>query len=361
MTIRAANVSLHSATFARIAHAIVKFFVRIVSPMRKERILITGGAGYIGSHVAWAAADAGHEIVVLDNLSTGRMGNVPGSAEFIEGDVGDHDLLKKVLGDPSITAVMHFAGKVVVPESIADPVTYYRENTVATLALLGAMAAAETRTLLFSSTAAVYRPTEGSIPLAEDAPKAPLSPYGQSKLMSEAMIGDISRAHGLGAVVLRYFNVAGADPAGRTGQSGPESTHLLRVATQTALGLRDGMTVFGDDYPTPDGTCMRDFIHVSDLALAHLLALDHGRRHGGQVTMNCGYGRGTSVLEMVRAVEKVCGKQLPVTIGARRPGDAAVMVADPRRIFDTLDWQPAHDNLEEMARTAISWERHLQA
>ncbi|MEM9233229.1 MAG: UDP-glucose 4-epimerase GalE, partial [Pseudomonadota bacterium] len=250
-------------------------------------------------------------------------------------------------------------GRVVVPESIADPITYYRENTSATLTLLAAMVERGTRTLLFSSTAAVYAPGDGKLRLAEDAPKAPLSPYGQSKLMSEAMIGDISRAHGLGAMILRYFNVAGADPMGRTGQSGPASTHLLRVATQTALGQREHLTIYGDDYPTSDGTCERDFIHVSDLAQAHILALDHARRHGGLSTMNCGYGRGASVWEMIRAVERASGKPLPVEIGERRPGDAAIMVADPGRIFDTLDWQPSHDNLDEMARTAISWERQL--
>ncbi|WP_370338516.1 UDP-glucose 4-epimerase GalE [Parvularcula marina] len=325
--------------------------------MGREKILITGGAGYIGSHVAWAAADAGHEIIVLDDLSTGCRDNVPPTAEFIKGNVGDPAQLGKILSDPSITAVMHFAGKVVVPESIADPITYYRENTSATLALLAGMVEAGTKTLLFSSTAAVYQPQDGMLRLPEDAPKAPLSPYGQSKLMSEAMIADICNAHGLGAMVLRYFNVAGADPAGRTGQSGPSSTHLLRVATQTALGLRERLTVFGDDYPTPDGTCQRDFIHVTDLAEAHMLALDHAKRVGGRSVMNCGYGRGTSVREMIRAVEGVTGEPLPIEIGERRPGDAPVMVADPRRIFDTLDWQPSHDNLDEMARTAISWEK----
>lgn len=327
--------------------------------MPSEKILITGGAGYIGSHVAWAAADAGHELVIIDDLSTGCVDNIPSGVDFVEGDVGDRALVAKLLSDSAITSVMHFAGKVVVPESIADPITYYRENTSATLALLAAMVEAGTKTLLFSSTAAVYQPQEGLLRLPEDAPKAPLSPYGQSKLMSEAMIGDIARAHGLGAMVLRYFNVAGADPEGRTGQSGPESTHLLRVATQTALGKRERMTVYGDDYPTPDGTCQRDFVHVTDLAMAHLLAHDHARRTGGRTTMNCGYGRGTSVWEMIRAVERVTGEKLPVEVGERRPGDAPVMVADPSCIFETLDWQPSHDNLDEMARTAIAWEKRL--
>lgn len=338
-------------------HIGVRTLVRSV--MGREKILITGGAGYIGSHVAWEAVDSGHDIIVLDNLSTGRIGNVPPRAEFIEGDVKDEGLVRDLLSDPAVTSVLHFAGKVVVPESIADPVTYYRENTCATLTLLQAMQATGTRNLLFSSTAAVYQPPEGDMLLREDAPKGPLSPYGQSKLMSEAMIADMGHAWGLNSVILRYFNVAGADPEGRAGQSGPASTHLLRVATQTALGRREKLTIYGDDYPTPDGTCQRDFIHVSDLAAAHLLSLQHLLETGGQRTMNCGYGRGSSVLDMVHAVETVTGRPLPKEFGPRRDGDAAVMISDPSLIRSTLDWHPRHDSLEEMARTAISWERQL--
>lgn len=327
--------------------------------MSREKILITGGAGYIGSHVAWAALDRGHQIVVLDDLSTGREQNIPAAAEFVKGDVKDQALLTKLFSDPELTAVMHFAGRVIVPESFEDPVLYYRENTAATLSLIGAMVETGKSHLLFSSTAAVYQAQDQLVLLREDAPKRPLSPYGQSKLMSEAMISDIGRAHGLNSIVLRYFNVAGADPKGRTGQSGPEASHLLRAATQTALGQHDVLTVFGTDYPTPDGTCLRDYIHVSDLATAHLLALDHIKRREGHVVMNCGYGRGSSVWDMIHAVEEVTGKALPVKIGPRRDGDAPIMVADPSRIQDALDWMPRHDNLQSMASTAIAWERHL--
>lgn len=326
-----------------------------------EKILITGGAGYIGSHVAWAAADAGRDIVVLDDLSTGRAASVPPSAEFIEGDVSDAALVGKILADRDVVAVMHFAGRIVVPESVENPIKYYRENTAATLEVLAQMVAASTKAVLFSSTAAVYDPGEGNAPLGEDAPKIPLSPYGQSKLMTEAMIRDIGLAHGLSAAILRYFNVAGADPAGRTGQSTPDATHLIKVASQTALGQRPSLSLFGDDYPTPDGTCIRDYIHVTDLASAHLLALEHVLTNPGQVTLNCGYGRGASVREVIGAVEAVTEKPLPVDIAPRRAGDAPALVADNRRIMDTLDWHPQHDSLEEMARSALAWERQLNA
>ena len=327
--------------------------------MGREKILITGGAGYIGSHVAWAAVDRGQDIVVVDNLSTGREANIPPGAEFIKGDVKDQALMTRVLSDPEITSVMHFAGRIIVPESFKDPIGYYQENTLSTVSLLGAMVETGTKTILFSSTAAVYKPTEGHHLVSEDDPVAPLSPYGQSKLMSETIIGDAAKAHGLNAVALRYFNVAGADPEGRTGQSGAETTHLLRVAVQTAIGLREKMTVFGTDYPTPDGTCMRDFIHVSDLAAAHILGVDHIQQRSGQMTLNCGYGRGSSVMDMIHAVEEVIGGSLNIEYGARREGDAPVMIADPSRIREALDWSPRHDNLREMASTAISWERRL--
>lgn len=326
-----------------------------------EKILITGGAGYIGSHVAWAAADAGRDLVVLDDLSTGREASIPPTAQFVEGSVADGELLDKVLSDPEIVAVMHFAGRIVVPESVENPVKYYRENTSTTLELLARMVETGKRAVLFSSTAAVYQPGEGAAPLNEDASKQPLSPYGQSKLMSEAMIRDIGIAHGLSAAVLRYFNVAGADPAGRTGQSTPDATHLIKVASQTALGQRAALSLFGDDYDTPDGTCIRDYIHVSDLASAHLLALEHVLENPGQVTLNCGYGRGSSVKEVIAAVEAVTGRALPVNVVPRRAGDAPALVADNRRILDTLDWHPEHDSLEEMARSALAWERHLNA
>ncbi len=324
-----------------------------------ETFLITGGAGYIGSHVAWAAVDAGHNIVVLDDLSTGRAASVPPGAEFVEGSIADGDLLDKLLSDKRISAVMHFAGRIVVPESVSDPIKYYRQNTGATLELLARMVEKGTRAVLFSSTAAVYEPRPDGAPLDEGASKAPLSPYGQSKLMTEAMIRDIGAAHGLSAAILRYFNVAGADPKGRTGQSTPDATHLIKVASQTALGQRESLSLFGDDYDTPDGTCVRDYIHVSDLAMAHLLAIEHVLTHPGQVTLNCGYGRGSSVKEVIAAVERVTGQDLPVTIAPRRAGDAPALVSDNRRILDLLDWRPQHDNLDEMARSAIAWERQL--
>ena len=324
-----------------------------------EKILITGGAGYIGSHVAWAAVDAGHDIIVLDDLSTGREASIPDTAEFVEGDIADKALVRKVLSDSAVTSVMHFAGRIIVPESVSDPIKYYRENTATTLELLAEMVDQGTKAVLFSSTAAVYEPRDDGAPLQEDAQKAPLSPYGQSKLMTEAMIRHIGDAHGLSAAILRYFNVAGADPKGRTGQSGPNATHLIKVASQTALGQRDHLSLFGDDYPTPDGTCIRDYIHVTDLASAHLLALEHVLANPGQMTLNCGYSRGSSVRDVIRAVEAVTGSPLPVEVAPRRPGDAPSLVADNARILETLDWTPQHDSLEEMARSAIEWERKL--
>ncbi len=324
-----------------------------------EKLLITGGAGYIGSHVAWAAADSGRDIIVLDDLSTGRAANVPPQAEFIEGDVADDTLVRKILADQDVVAVLHFAGRIIVPESVEKPIMYYQENTATSLQLLAAMVDHGQKAILFSSTAAVYEPRADGAKLPEDAPKTPLSPYGQSKLMTEAMIRDIGHAHGLSAAVLRYFNVAGADPAGRTGQSGPNATHLIKVASQTVLGQREKLSLFGDDYDTPDGTCIRDYIHVSDLASAHLLALEHVLQKPGQITLNCGYGRGSSVKEVVKAVEAVTEKPLPVEVVGRRPGDAPSLVADNSRIMETLDWTPQHDSLEEMARSAIAWERKL--
>ena len=326
-----------------------------------ETILITGGAGYIGSHAAWACADRGHRLVVLDDLSTGREASIPDGAEFVRGDVADEALVARLLAQHRPAAVMHFAGRIVVPESVENPIKYYRQNTAATLGLLAQMVEAGTRAVLFSSTAAVYEPREDGAPLGEDAPKIPLSPYGQSKLMSEAMIRDIGIAHGLSAAILRYFNVAGGDPAGRTGQSTPDATHLLKLASQTAIGERERLTVFGDDYDTPDGTCVRDYIHVSDLAEAHVLALEHVLANPGQVTLNCGYGRGSSVRDVIGAVERCTNQALPVTVGPRRAGDAPILVADVSRIHETLDWTPRHDSLEEMARTAMAWERKLAA
>lgn len=323
-------------------------------------ILITGGAGYIGSHTAWAAIDAGHDVIVLDDLSTGAEFCIPYKATFIRGDIADDALVRDILRDKKVSAVMHFAGRIVVPESVGNPVKYYLENTVQSLHLLRACLDTGVNNFVFSSTAAVYAPPSASSPaLTEESAVQPLSPYGHSKLMTEQMIRDIGHAHGLNAVILRYFNVAGADPEGRTGQSTPNATHLIKVASQTALGHRDQLSVFGDDYDTPDGTCIRDYIHVSDLADAHILGLQHLFNHPGQYTMNCGYNRGASVLEVIRAVEKVTGKALPTERAPRRPGDAPALVADNTRLLETLDWTPRHMALEDMVSSAIAWEDRL--
>ena len=329
--------------------------------MPTDTILITGGAGYIGSHAAWACHDRGYRLVVLDDLSTGREASLPPGAELVLSDVADEALLAGTLADHRPRAVMHFAGRIVVPESVADPIKYYRQNTAASLGVLAALVEAGTDAMLFSSTAAVYQPREDGAPLGEDAAKVPLSPYGQSKLMTEAMIRNVGTAHGLSAAILRYFNVAGADPEGRTGQSTPNATHLLKVASQVAVGEREGMQLYGTDYDTPDGTCVRDYIHVSDLAEAHALALEHVLANPGQVTLNCGYGRGSSVNEVIAAVERQTNTTLNVETAPRRPGDAPALIADVTRIHETLDWTPKHDSLDVMARTAMDWERKLAA
>lgn len=325
------------------------------------RVLITGGAGYIGSHAAWACIDAGLDVVVFDDLSTGVKACIPEPATFIEGTISDTQLVAQTLKSEEISAIMHFAGRIVVPESVENPIKYYQENTCQSLGLLETAVKNGVDNFIFSSTAAVYAsPAEGAlIGLVEEDPKIPVSPYGQSKLMTEHMIRDIGVAHGLKAVILRYFNVAGADPKGRTGQSTPNATHLIKVASQTALGQRPQLELFGDDYPTPDGTCMRDYIHVSDLADAHVAALQYLYKNGGQTTLNCGYNRGASVKEVVAAVEEVTGKDLPVKIAPRRAGDPAVLIADNRRILDTLNWEPRHDKLTDMVASALAWEAHL--
>jgi UDP-glucose 4-epimerase len=323
-------------------------------------ILVTGGAGYIGSHTAHALLDEGFEVTILDDLSTGVEHALPVEADFVRGDVADTALLGRLLSG-GFAAVIHFAGRIVVPESVENPLKYYRENTAASLGLLTEMVAAGAPPLLFSSTAAVYAPGEEGAALEEDAPKAPLSPYGQSKLMTEMMIRDAGLAHGLPAGILRYFNVAGADPKGRAGQSTPNATHLLKIASQVATGKRDHMEIFGTDYPTRDGTCIRDYIHVADLASAHVETLKHVLEHGGQTTMNCGYGRGSTVREVIAAAQKVTGGEIDARDADRRAGDAAVLVSDNSLIKKTLPgWQPKHDTLEKMARTAIAWEERLK-
>ncbi|PZU94761.1 MAG: UDP-glucose 4-epimerase GalE, partial [Chelatococcus sp.] len=310
-------------------------------------ILVSGGAGYIGS------------VVVLDNLSTGFWWAVPPEAVLVEGDVGDGELVARLIAEHGIDEIAHFAAKIVVPESVSDPLGYYLNNTVKTRALLEAAVRGGVKRMIFSSTAAVYGEPRVS-PVPEDIALSPINPYGRSKLMTEWMLADTARAHGLGHVVLRYFNVAGADPRGRSGQSGTNSTHLIKIAGQAATGQRDGMTVFGTDYPTPDGTCIRDYIHVTDLARAHLAALDHLRRGGENLTLNCGYGRGYSVKEVVEVVKRVSGVDFPVTYAGRRPGDPAALVAKADRIRAELGWAPEHDDLQEIVAHALAWEDKLR-
>jgi UDP-glucose 4-epimerase len=321
-------------------------------------ILVTGGAGYIGSHMVHTLADNGEHSVVLDNLSTGFRFLIPSAIPFVAGSTGDRDLVVKTLQQHHVTEIIHFAASLVVPDSVRDPIGYYRNNTLNTCMMLDAAIEAGVKHFIFSSTAAVYG-NAGDTPVRENAPTAPMSPYGNSKLMSEIMLHDVGRAHPLRFVVLRYFNVAGADPKGRTGQATPAATHLIKVACETALGRRPKMDVFGTDYPTPDGTCVRDYIHVSDLVRAHLAALAHLRRGGTSTTFNCGYGHGHSVFEVVDAVRRASGRDFPVEIAGRRAGDPASVIADASRIQTTLDWRPQFDDLDTIVTHALAWERRL--
>lgn len=322
-------------------------------------VLVTGGAGYIGSHMVLALRDRGEEVVVLDNLSTGFRHAVAPGARLVEGDVGDEALVLSLIREYGIDAIIHFAAKIVVPESVADPLGYYFNNTAKSRALLAAAVAGGVGQFIFSSTAAVYG-NPATTPVAEDATLQPMSPYGTSKLMTERMLRDTAVAHPLRYVALRYFNVAGADPQGRSGQSTPNATHLIKVAVQAALGLRSGMQIFGTDYPTPDGTCIRDYIHVSDLILAHVAALDHLRGGGTSSVFNCGYGHGYSVIEVVEAVKRLSGVDFKVDLAPRRAGDPASIVADATKIRATLGWRPAYDDLDVIVRSALAWERHLK-
>ena len=321
-------------------------------------VLVTGGAGYIGSHMVLELLEAGERVVVLDNLSTGLAWAVPKSVPLAAGDVGDADLLRRLLDGQNVDAIIHFAGSIVVPQSVVDPLGYYLNNTVKSRTLMEMAVRCGIRHFIFSSTAAVYGLT-GDQPVAEDGPLAPISPYGSSKRMTEIMLSDAGRAHDLRYVALRYFNVAGADPEGRSGQSTPRATHLIKVACETALGKRGHLEVFGTDYPTPDGTCVRDYIHVSDLARAHMAALHHLRAGGASDVFNCGYGRGFSVLEVIEAVKRAAGRDFDVRRGPRRAGDPARVVAATKRIRATLGWTPKHDHLDTIVRHALAWEDHL--
>ena len=323
-------------------------------------VLVTGGAGYIGSHMALELLGADESVVVLDNLSTGLAWAVPKSATLVVGDVGDQPLVQRVVESHGVTSIIHFAGSIVVPDSVADPLGYYLNNTVKSRALIEVAVKSGIRHFIFSSTAAVYGMT-GDTPVTEDAPLAPMSPYGSSKRMTEIMLADTGRAHDLRYVTLRYFNVAGADPNGRSGQSTPRATHLVKVACETALGKRSRMQVFGTDYPTPDGTCLRDYIHVTDLARAHMAALRYLRAGGESDIFNCGYGRGFSVLEVIDAVKRAAGRDFEVRMSERRPGDPARVVAASQRIRKVLGWVPEHDTLDAIVRDALSWEERLSS
>lgn len=321
-------------------------------------ILVTGGAGYIGSHMALELVDAGESVVVLDNLSTGFRWAVPRAAKLIVGDVGDEAVLTTIFRQHPIEAIIHFAGSIVVPDSVSDPLGYYLNNTVKSRSLMAAAVRAGVKNFIFSSTAAVYGSPEEN-PVSETAVLAPMSPYGSSKLMTEIMLRDTAFAHDFNYVALRYFNVAGADPQGRSGQSTPRATHLIKVACETALGKRSHMDVFGTDYPTPDGTCIRDFIHVKDLARAHVAALSHLRHGGKSDVFNCGYSKGYSVLQVIEAVKRAAGHGFAVRLAARRPGDPPAIVASSTKIRQQLGWVPEHDDLDLIVAQALAWERHL--
>ena len=321
-------------------------------------IMVTGGAGYIGSHMVHALVDAGESVVVVDNLSTGFARALPPGVPLTVGNIGDSNLLSTVIAEHEVDAIIHFAGSIVVPESVADPLSYYNNNTSNSRTLIEAAVKGAIKHFIFSSTAAVYG-DPAQVPVNEDTPAQPMSPYGRSKLMTEWMLQDASAAHDLRFTALRYFNVAGADPMMRTGQSTPAATHLIKVAVQTALGMRSSMQVFGNDFQTPDGTGVRDYIHVSDLARAHAEALRYLRDGGRSAILNCGYGHGFSVLDVIEMVKRVSGVDFKVEMAPRRAGDPAQIVAASDRIRATLGWTPRFDDLETIVSHALAWEKML--
>lgn len=324
-------------------------------------VLVTGGAGYIGSHAVLALRDAGFPVAVIDNLTTGFRWTIPDDVPFYEGDIADEALIDRIAAEQGIEAIMHFAGSIIVPESVEQPLKYYLNNTVKSRALIEAAVQNGIRHFIFSSTAAVYGMPD-KVPVDEDSEKVPINPYGTSKLMTEMMLRDVAAAHPINYGCLRYFNVAGADPQGRTGQSTAGATHLIKVAVEAAIGKRDGVAVYGTDYPTPDGTGVRDYIHVSDLAEAHVIALRHLIENPDtSLTLNCGYNRGFSVLEVLDAVERVSGVTLKRTMAGRRAGDPPALVSDNRRILETFSWQPRYGNLDTIVTHALAWERKLAA
>ena len=327
--------------------------------MPKMPVLVTGGAGYIGSHAVLALLDDGWPVAVIDNLSNGSREIVPVSVPFYEGSIADQALVERIFTEQRIGAIMHFAGSIVVPESVEKPLDYYLNNTIASHSLISAAVASGVRHILFSSTAAVYGAPE-RVPVDEDDAKLPINPYGASKLMTERMLADASSAHEFNYGALRYFNVAGADPAGRTGQMGKGSTHLIKVAVETALGKRDHVAVYGTDYPTADGTCIRDYIHVSDLAAAHVSALERLIANPDEnLTLNCGYGRGLSVLEVLDALDRHTNVPIKRVMEGRRAGDPPELVSANARLLKTLDWRPVYADIDVIVRHALEWERKL--
>lgn len=329
--------------------------------MSRVQVLVTGGAGYIGSHAVLALRDAGWQVAVIDDLSTGARETVPDDVPFYQGSIADRVLVDSILDERGIGAIMHFAGSIVVPESVEQPLKYYGNNTLGSHSLISAAVDAGVKHILFSSTAAVYGAAQ-KMPVREEDPKDPINPYGASKLMTERMLADASVADPFNYGALRYFNVAGADPDGRSGQRGKGSTHLIKVAVEAAVGKRDHVAVFGTDYPTPDGTCIRDYIHVSDLAAAHVAALEWLVVHPNEnLVMNCGYGRGLSVFEVLDAVDRQTNPPLKRVMEGRRAGDPPELIADNRRLLGTLDWRPAHADIDRIVSDAIAWERKLAA
>ncbi|WP_028481005.1 UDP-glucose 4-epimerase GalE [Pseudovibrio exalbescens] len=321
-------------------------------------ILVTGGAGYIGSHMTWLLKDAGEDVIVLDNLSTGFEWALPGDVRLVKGDVGDRAVLDELMKAHDIEGVIHFAGSIIVPESVSDPLKYYKNNTANSRELIEACVRHGVDKFIFSSTAAVYGDPE-TVPVAEDAPLKPLSPYGTSKLMTELMLNDVAAAHDFRYTALRYFNVAGADPKGRTGQSTKNATHLIKVACEAALGKRGHLGVFGTDFDTPDGTGVRDYIHVSDLVSAHYLALNRLREDGTSVVMNCGYGEGYSVRQVIEAVKAVSKVDFEVREEPRRAGDSPKVVAQNAKILTEIDWKPQYNQLDLIVEHALNWEKNL--
>ncbi|MCD2323081.1 UDP-glucose 4-epimerase GalE [Sphingomonas sp. IC-56] len=327
--------------------------------MRDGTVLVTGGAGYIGSHAVLALLDAGWKVVVVDNLVTGFDWAVDKRAKLVVANIEDEAVVRQTMRDEGVIAVMHFAGSVVVPESVSDPLKYYRNNTVASRSLIESAVAEGVKHFIFSSTAATYGIPE-VVPVREDSPKSPINPYGMSKLMTEFMLKDVAAAHPINYCALRYFNVAGADPQGRSGQSTTGATHLIKIAAEAATGKRAAVSVFGTDFATDDGTGVRDYIHVTDLAAAHVDALDLLiARPEESHTMNCGYGRGFSVMQVLDAVDRVTNRTIERRMEGRRAGDPDALVADNSKILATLPWRPKHDDLEGIVKDALAWERTL--